>query len=62
MESQPEKQRYKCTSCGYKFTRNPQTFQKKICPYCGKDTIVKHVFSEASTLLDEVAKAPNRYS
>ncbi len=61
MDEKKERQRYRCTSCGYKFKRNSQTFTKKICPYCGKDTIEKHVFSEAAELLDEIARVPNRY-
>ena len=30
----PKKIGHKCTSCGYKFTINPETRTPKNCPYC----------------------------
>ena len=49
-----EKVRFKCTSCGCKFTRNIEAAYNKLCPYCGKTTIEKHAFSEADELISSV--------
>ena len=46
-----EKVRYKCLSCGYKFSRAKDSTSTKLCPYCGKTNIAADKLNEADALL-----------
>jgi rubrerythrin len=44
-KKQSEKARYKCGSCGYKFSISKDSTQTKRCPYCGKDNLEEDKFN-----------------
>ena len=48
-----EKIRYKCISCGYKFSRSKDSTASKICPMCSKTTIALDKSNEATAILKE---------
>ncbi len=35
----PKRVQYSCSSCNYKFSRNEDYGQVKVCPYCSKATV-----------------------
>ena len=47
---------YKCTSCGYKFSRK-ESIDVSSCPYCSRETI-EVSSGHAQELLDETANEP----
>ena len=48
-----ERKKYKCAACNWKFSRN---FTPKLCPYCGKESVVIDVPKNADDLLREVGE------
>jgi len=47
----PERKKYKCNACNWKFSRN---FSPLLCPYCGKSAVVMDVPKNAEDLIKEV--------
>lgn len=48
---QPERKKFKCTACNWKFNRN---FTPRLCPYCGKESVVIDIPQFAQDLVREV--------
>ena len=48
-----ERKKYKCAVCNWKFSRN---FTPRLCPYCGKESVVIDVPKTAEALIEEVAE------
>jgi len=47
----PERKKFKCKACNWKFSRN---FTPLLCPYCGKQSIVLDVAQSADQLIKEI--------
>ena len=42
------KQKYRCGTCNWKFTRN---YAVKLCPYCGKATVEEDIQPAADEII-----------
>jgi transposase-like protein len=51
--SSMERIHYKCQKCGYKFSRNKEAEYKKVCPYCGRDSVIVDAKSDAHAILSD---------
>jgi len=47
---------YVCKACNYRFTRAVDFTGPKICPYCGKNTVIYDLPNHADDLLRELDK------
>ncbi|MFT4312281.1 MAG: hypothetical protein ACMXYF_03555 [Candidatus Woesearchaeota archaeon] len=56
-----KKQRYRCISCNYRFSRQIGIDFNNICPYCGKKSVVKEQIGDAQKLINEVTKLEHLY-
>lgn len=45
------KEKFRCNSCNWKFTRN---YAPNLCPYCGKSAVVPDATQAADQLLREL--------
>lgn len=50
------KQRYRCTACGYRFSRIAGIDFNNVCPYCSKKSVIKDAQQAAQKLIDDVDK------
>lgn len=56
-EKKVKKIKYVCTSCNYKFSRDPTKHRVDICPYCSKEGHVEQYDEQgAEKLLREVSE------
>jgi hypothetical protein len=49
--AKPDKRRYLCNSCGYRFSRMAHIDFNNICPYCGKRGVVDDMTADADKLI-----------
>lgn len=47
----PEKKKYRCGECNWKFTRN---YAPQLCPYCGKQSVEDDISPGANDILREL--------
>lgn len=55
-----DKIKYRCSSCGFRFSRSPQSNLRLICPNCGKSSVLKDLESSAQDLLDSVSEISSK--
>ncbi len=54
-----QKQRFRCTGCNWKFTRQQRP---SLCPYCGKMAVVEDVERAADEILSEINAAEEAFN
>jgi predicted RNA-binding Zn-ribbon protein involved in translation (DUF1610 family) len=47
----PEKKKYRCGACNWKFVRN---YLPQLCPYCGKASIQEDLNQSAGDILQQL--------
>ncbi len=50
-QQKPDKRRYLCNACGYRFSRMAHIEFNSICPYCGKKGVVDDMTADADKLI-----------